>query len=133
MFIILRSDGVMKISDTGEIDATDLPCKAFYIEYNGPTTNIEIDQENQIAVIDGKSFPLQPCNIFNLAAKNPQKIFSAVFETIDLEFEEEGIVIPGFDKGLKLFPYIKIELLEEDETVLEQMIPIIYSLELPGQ
>jgi len=68
-----------------------------------------------------------------LTGKTVEIASIAEFEKLAKEFEEEGIVIPGFDKGLKLFPYIKIELLEEDETVLEQMIPIIYSLKLPGQ
>ena len=56
-----------------------------------------------------------------------EEIYSiSQFNEVLERYKVEGIAIKGFEKGLCIFPYVKVELLSNGETLLQQIIPYLY-------
>jgi len=64
MYIIVRDDGVIKYSETNEIDLTDLPCKAFFLEATGAIQQLNLNELT--AIVNGITMPLQEQSIYIL-------------------------------------------------------------------
>ncbi|MGQ4891609.1 MAG: hypothetical protein ACP6IP_03870 [Candidatus Njordarchaeia archaeon] len=87
----------------------------------------------------GTSFMYTPDNndvkaLAEIIEGRPVEILSITqFDELLNKFEDEGLVIPGFEKGVKIFPYVKIELSAGEEVLVEQIIPYLYGIGLTAK